>query len=85
MSKFTCGTWEVDMLYGDHPLVRADGKLIADCFTNEANARLIAAAPEMYELLKVWVNIQVQPTLMEAKNKARELLARIDGTEAEHE
>lgn len=47
----------------------------------EANARLIAAAPEMYELLKVWVQIQAQPTLRNAQDKAQELLARIDGKE----
>ena len=51
----------------------------------QANARLIAAAPEMYKLLKVWVNVQVQPTLREAQNTARELLARIDGVEASNE
>ena len=51
----------------------------------QANARLIAAAPEMYKLLKVWVNVQVQPTLREAQNTARELLARIDGVEIQHE
>lgn len=51
----------------------------------KANARLIAAAPEMYELLKVWTQIQVQPTLNIARDKARELIARIDGEEAEHE
>lgn len=49
---------------------------------NMANARLIAAAPEMYELLEVWVNLQAQPTLMEARKRAQELLVRIDGTEA---
>ena len=46
-----------------------------------ANARLIASAPEMYELLKVWVNVQAQPTLRNAQARAQELLARIDGEE----
>ena len=45
----------------------------------KANARLIAAAPEMYELMKVWVQVQAQPTLRNAQDKAQELLARIDG------
>lgn len=44
-----------------------------------ANARLIAAAPEMYELLKVWTQMRTQPTLMIARKKAEELLASIDG------
>ena len=45
------------------------------------NPQLTAAAPEMYELLKIWVQIQVQPTLMNAKDTARKLLDRIDGKE----
>ena len=44
----------------------------------QANARLIASAPEMYELLKVWTEIQAQPTLRTAQETARKLLARID-------
>ena len=47
----------------------------------ETNARLIAAAPEMYELLKVWTELQVQPDLMNARKRARELLALIDEEE----
>ena len=46
------------------------------------NARLIAAAPDMYELLKVWTQIGAQPTLKNARKQAEELLARIDGKEA---
>lgn len=47
----------------------------------KANARLIAAAPEMYELMKIWVQVQAQPTLRNAQDKARELLERIDGND----
>ena len=42
------------------------------------NGRLIAAAPEMYKLMKIWVQVQAQPTLRNAQDKARELLERID-------
>lgn len=46
-----------------------------------ANARLIAAAPEMYELLKVCAKTEEPsnyvPAFLEIKYKARELLARI--------
>jgi len=58
----------------------------------EANARLIAAAPEMYEMIKNLVDgvtiaellngrqiIKVNPVLVES---AKQLLARIDGEEA---
>ena len=51
MPKFTSGKWKVEMVYGDYPIVTADGRIVADCFNNEANACLIAAAPEMYDTL----------------------------------
>ena len=47
----------------------------------KANARLISAAPEMHELLKIWTQIQAQPTLRNAQEDSRKLLARIDGKE----
>ena len=50
-----------------------------------ANGRLIAAAPEMYELLKVWAKQQAQTTLMAAQKRAQGLLARIDVEEAKDE
>ena len=48
----------------------------------KANARLIAAAPEMYRLLKVWTQIGAEPTLKNARKQAEELLVRIDGKQA---
>ena len=47
----------------------------------KANARLIAAAPEMHELLKVWTQIGAEPTLKNARKRAEELLDSIDGKE----
>jgi hypothetical protein len=86
MSEFTKGTWEYDRVSG---CVHHNGRLIAEvagggganyCHSRgEANARLIAAAPDMYELLKVWVNVQAQPTLRNTQKMAQELLARING------
>ncbi len=84
MSKFTEGKWEVEIIYGDHCAVFANEYLVADCFGNEANARLIAAAPEMYELLKG----ELIPTSdyggiisFEREKKIKTLLAQIDGEE----
>ena len=50
----------------------------------QANARLIAAAPEMYELLQ---SLSYRTSGMEEREvvKIRELLARIDGKDASHE
>jgi hypothetical protein len=62
-SKFTKGPWEVNTLAGrpNSEVFSGDDVLICDCrATNvvmepeeiEANAHLIAAAPDMYEALK---------------------------------
>ena len=88
MSKFTGGKWNVIQGAGIDELdvISEEERNICCLFgysvsrwdEQKANARLIAAAPEMYELLKVWTNIQAQPTLMNARKRAQELLERID-------
>ena len=49
------------------------------------NPQLTAAAPEMYELLKICAKTEEPasyiPAFLDLKDKARELLARIDGKE----
>lgn len=81
MSKFTKGKWKIK--YG--PMIQGifdeDNKPVQ---LNEANARLIAAAPEMYELLKE----EIIPTSdyggilsFERERKIKELLAKIDWEE----
>lgn len=95
MTEFTKGKWTADDMgeyvfaHGFNMMIcqiRGWAYLNAQGLTpNEiidvqiANARLIAAAPEMYELMKIWVQVQAQPTLRNAQDKARELLERIDG------
>jgi len=47
-----------------------------------ANARLVAAAPEMYEAIQAIVTLadgQGQRNLMECAGRARQLLAKIEG------
>ena len=83
MSEFTLGKWEADALYGDHFAVFANEHVVADCFGNEANARLIAFAPEMYELL---MNFDVDPAEQIAwLIRRHSLLARIDEKDASDE
>ena len=90
MSNFTKGKWVYDEPFGVifsyetcAVIANVQGAGTGSCFCStqegQANARLIAAAPEMYELMKVWVQVQAQPTLRNAQDKARELLERIDG------
>lgn len=104
MSKFTSGTWSVgiDGTYG--PYVYADDgdaiiAVIRSCghisesekkeAVRQANARLIAAAPEMYEVIKALLEepplIGPNYALMDATSKARKLVARIDGVEVSHD
>ena len=100
MSKFTNGTWSVGISEKYDPYVYADdgGAIIAvirNCghisesnekeAVRQANARLIAAAPELYEMLKE----ELIPTSdyggilsFSREAKLRELFARIDGEEA---
>ena len=49
----------------------------------DVNTRLIAHAPEMYELLKAVANYKPD-TVWDVVSKAKELLARIDGKELKH-
>ena len=77
---------EAYLICSQYPEVFGDVPMDKFCsmFTdNESKqkARINANAPEMYELLKVWTTIGVQPDLREAQEKARKLLARIDGEE----
>ena len=85
MSEFTKGKWIIDR---DGSAIFSDSE---DCYVAElspansdeqvaANARLIAAAPEMYELLK---SLSYRTSGMEEHEvlRIRELLARIDGKE----
>ena len=95
MAKFTPGPWIIDehldirnkrshvIAQVSHMPGKIGGK---DVFNPKsmANARLIAAAPEMYELLKE----ELIPTSdyggilsFSRENKVKELLARIDGEE----
>ena len=94
MSKFTSGKWEYSeyvpegiTLNGREYLIQADGEDVALART-EANARLIAAAPELYKMLKE----ELIPTsdyggiLSFAREaKVRKLLTYIDGEEAANE
>ena len=95
MNEFTKGEWVADDMgeyvfaHGFNMMIcqirgwaylKAQGLSSDEAIdVQKANARLIAAAPEMYELLKIWVQVGAQPTLRNAQDKTRELLERIDG------
>ena len=75
MSKFTKGKWRVKY----NPIIQGifdeDNKPIQ---LNEANARLIAAAPEMYNWLKTIAGVFDKGNVINVSG-IKELLARIDG------
>ncbi len=90
--KFTPGKWTVRKLFVEWGVFAErdgfrDREPVADCLDSEANARLIAEAPDMYELLKDLARTEkptaYTPRFLEMKDKAREILARIEG--ANHE
>ena len=88
MSKFTEGKWRVLYFPEILGIVDEDNDPIQ---LNEANARLIAAAPEMYDelyevlqLLKGKSSYDGDEFDQQAKS-IQELFARIDGKEDGHE
>ena len=101
MSEFTKGKWEALFLHGevicsDRNVIVARTASLRHCYhlreknkaddERTANARLIAAAPEMYELLKVLVQREYDNTVTALLAlEAEKLLARIDGKETNHD
>ena len=99
MSKFTKGKWEVEHGAFD-PEIICENKYLAFIYNlehleeTEANARLIAAAPEMYKLLN-FLSLYIfeyekfyKPfpyELVKYAEEAKELLERIDGDESKGE
>ena len=98
MSKFSKGKWEYVEPFGviysnetNKVIADVHGAGTGSCFNlspeGQANARLIAAAPELYGMLKE----ELIPTSdycgilsFSREAKVRELLARIDGKEESH-
>ena len=97
MSKFTGGEWKVIQGAGIDELdvISEEERNICCLFgysvsrrdEQKVNARLIAAAPEMYGLLQNFAYPEEPYDTREAElsNKVWELLRRIDGKEAAHE
>jgi len=88
MNKFTRGPWNVSVWKGDYdkPMAAATGVPIAithpcpACDTDEceANAHLIAAAPDMYEMLeRMYNNALEDPTRY--RDKIGEILIKERG------
>lgn len=94
MSNFTKGKWEVDRTGFDIEITCGDMYLasmynLEHLEETEANARLIAAAPEMYDELYEILQFMKGKTLWERDEYAlyekdiEELLERIDGVKTE--
>ena len=94
MPDFTKGEWKYipeirGIIAYDGDRRKIWGNAITTDLSNEyktdeeihANGRLIAAAPEMYDLLKKLVGCSHEDDMCEITDTAYELLARIDGKE----
>ena len=86
MSKFTKGPWKVtphlDVMKGHNyiaPISIMTKKYMTVNEETRANARLIAAAPDMYQHLRLILNGEF------SSDDVEQLLARIDGEEEKHE
>ena len=80
MSQFTKGKWYADEWdIGRWGVFHGDIS-VADCWDNEANARLMAEAPTMYDLLNKAFHILGKNTANdEICREIDECLSRIDG------
>ena len=97
MTKFSQGKWYVDtagVVRCADEYERSIALLITSDATKElddANARLIIAAPEMYELLTLFVKEPSEDAgdnfdrFVIALEEGRQLLSRLDGKEVGHE
>lgn len=94
MSKFTPGKWWVappifdgDAIFAPPQHKGRRNEVVAMGITNKADARLIAAAPKMYEAIRNLVSndspIDTAEQLLDAFLELKILLARIDGEEGE--
>ena len=88
MSEFSKGKWYVDssgVLRSDDEYDRSIAVLYRANATkniDNANERLIVAVPEMYELLRKCAEDLEFVGLLSLSNECSNLLARIDGQEA---
>jgi hypothetical protein len=84
-AKHTPGPWHVQYPSSNDPelAIVGGGIVIADMYgvhdTPQANARLIAAAPELLELVRAYSGTVEPVTLAKLDKLAKALLARIDG------
>ena len=93
MSKFTKGTWMPSNNGTSNcvDVIDSTGHRICEFFDclmwhedeaeDKANIRLIAAAPEMYRLLKAFAECLHEDGMFGLMEDAQELIARIDGEE----
>lgn len=79
MSEFTKGKWEYKQGDGNYWTIQSvKAEQVGDCI-NEANARLIAAAPEMYKLLNYIAGVYANVLTLSDAEKIDNLLDHIDG------
>uniref|UniRef100_A0A6M3LS83 Uncharacterized protein n=2 Tax=viral metagenome TaxID=1070528 RepID=A0A6M3LS83_9ZZZZ len=88
MSKYTKAPWRID----GTKIIAIDDTIVIDCYSamsgsdSNADKRLMAKAPEMYELLKEYATPQLLLTLSELNEwqinfltKVHKLIEQIDG------
>ena len=92
MAEFTKGTWKFVSRSGrfrifsnDRTIAETPRPILPLREEVEANARLIAAAPEMFELLKNFTQCKNNVEIGSLQLHVKQLLTRIDGKEVKHE
>ena len=80
MSEFTQGTWKARNWDYNCWTVFDKNITIADCFCNKANAKLIAATPQLYNIVHALAECQPHQ-FSDLKLRAQEFLQILEGGE----
>lgn len=90
MSSFTPGCWWIappmfdgDVIYAPAQHEGRRNEVVATCILNHADAKLIAAAPLMFKMLKGLTTIRAEPTRQLTLNAARKLVDLLDAEEVQ--
>ena len=71
--------WKYETRFDNAYEISSKGFLIAYCFANEDDAKLISHAPELFELLELVLNDESSTLDLALRNKAKRLFQDIIG------
>lgn len=77
----TPGPYQISQTDGSYAVIASDGHVVAIC-TDEDDARLLGAAPDLLAALKAKMEARVHTERVDADNLARAAIAKATGASA---